>query len=207
MTGSTPARRVRVERNIYRRPTGVFEVGFKDAAGKQRWRTVDGGITAARALRDQLVAQRGRGERVADNPRLRFGDAADQWLVGPVQNLRQTTQDCYRNAVDNHLRARFERRRLDGVTPDDLAALVRTLRAAGLAEATIAIIIGVTNRIYRYAARRLGWVGTNPVSLMLPPSDQSRLKEPKRATPRLWRTRLAAPRRLTACSWAPSTWE
>ena len=44
----TAPRRERVERNIYRRATGVFEVGFKDAAGKQRWRTVDGGITAAR---------------------------------------------------------------------------------------------------------------------------------------------------------------
>jgi len=129
---------------------------------------VDGGITAARALRDQLVAQRGRGERVADNARLSFGGAADQWLLGPVQDLRQTTQDCYRNAVDNHLRARFERRRLDALTPNDLAALVRNLRAAGLAEATIAIVIGVTNRICRYAARRLGWGGTNPVSLMLP---------------------------------------
>jgi integrase len=29
------------------------------------------------------------------------------------------------------------------------------------------IVVGVTNRIYRYAARRLGWVGTNPVSLRL----------------------------------------
>ena len=29
------------------------------------------------------------------------------------------------------------------------------------------IVVGVVNRIYRYAARRLGWVGTNPVSLML----------------------------------------
>jgi integrase len=161
-------RRERVERNIYRRSTGVFEIGFKDAGGKQRWRTVDGGITAARALRDQLVAQRGRGERVADNARLRFGDAADQWLEGPVTDLRETTRDCYRNAVDNHLRTRFGRRRLDAVTPDDLANLVRDLRSEGLAEATISIVIGVTNRIYRYAARRLGWAGTNPVSLLLP---------------------------------------
>jgi len=30
------------------------------------------------------------------------------------------------------------------------------------------IVLGVTNRVYRYAARRLGWAGTNPVSLMLP---------------------------------------
>ncbi len=69
-------RRNRVERNIYRRPSGVYEVGFKDAAGEQRWRTVQGGITAARAIRDQLLAQRGRGEHVEGRTRLRFGDAA-----------------------------------------------------------------------------------------------------------------------------------
>ena len=165
---SNAPRRQRVERNIYRRPTGVFEVGYKDASGKQRWRTVAGGITAARALRDQLVAQRNRREAAPDNVRLRFGDAADLWLGGPVADLRQTTRDCYRNAVDNHLRKRFGTRRLDAITPDDLAALVRDLRSESRAEASIAICVGVTNRIYRYAARRLGWVGTNPVSLMLP---------------------------------------
>lgn len=178
-TNEGAPRRVRVERNIYRRPTGVFEVGYKDASGKQRWRTIDGGITAARALRDQLVAQRNRREPAPDNVRLRFGDAADQWLAGPVADLRQTTRDCYRNAVDNHLRQRFGPRRLDAVTPDDLAALVRDLRSEGRAEASIAICVGVTNRIYRYAARRLGWVGTNPVSLMLP-SERPKPSQAKR---------------------------
>ena len=160
-------RRARVARNIYRRGSGVYEVGFKDAAGKQRWRTVEGGITAARALRDQLLAQRARGERVADHGRLRFGDAAERWLSGPVADLRPATQGCYRNAVKQHLLGRFERRRLDAVGPDDLAGLVREMRTEGLAESTIVIVVGVTNRIYRYAARRLGCMGTNPVSLML----------------------------------------
>ncbi len=160
-------RRERVERNIYRRGSGVYEVGFKDAAGKQRWRTVEGGITAARALRDQLLAQRARGERGADHRRLRFGDAAKRWLSGPVVDLRPATQGCYRNAVEQHLLGRFEARRLDAITPDDLADVVRELRTEGLAESTIVIVLGVTNRIYRYAARRLGWVGINPVSLML----------------------------------------
>lgn len=58
-------RRVRIERNIYRRSIGVLEVGFKDAAGIQRWRTVDGGIMAARRLRDDFLAHRSRGETVA----------------------------------------------------------------------------------------------------------------------------------------------
>ncbi len=161
-------RRVHVERNIYRRASGVYEIGFKDAAGKQRWRTVDGGITAARAVRDELLSQRARGERVANNGRLRFGDAAERWLDGPVADLRPTTQHCYRNAVEQHLAPRFATRRLDAIMPDDLAELVRQLRGAGLAESTIVIVIGVPNRVYRYAARRLGSAGVNPVSLMLP---------------------------------------
>jgi integrase len=163
----TAPRRVSVDRNIYRRSTGVYEVGFKDGSGRQRWRTVVGGITAARAVRDEFLAQRGRGQRVASNARLRFGDAADLWLKGPVVDLRPATRQCYRNAVATHLVPRFASRRLDAISADDLAKLVRDLRTNGLAESTIVIVIGVTNRIYRYAARRLGWFGVNPVSLML----------------------------------------
>ncbi len=167
MSEGNQPRRVRVERNIYRRATGVYEVGFKDGGGKQRWRTVDGGITAARAARDTILSQRARGEQVANNSRLRLADAAENWLQGPVLDLRPATESCYRTAVEQHLLDRFGARRLDTITPDDLAKLVRDLCADGLAESTIVIVIGVTNRIYRYAARRLGWVGTNPVSMML----------------------------------------
>jgi integrase len=166
-TDSSQPRRVRVERNIYRRPSGVYEVGFKDGTGKQRWRTVQGGITAARAARDELLARRGRGEQVEPKTRLTFAHASEAWLEGPVRDLRPRTDECYRNAVSTHVVPRFGTRRLDVITPDDLAALVRDMRAAGLSEWTIAIAIGVLNRIYRYATRRLGWSGTNPVSVML----------------------------------------
>lgn len=176
--GST-ARRVRVERNIYRRPSGVYEVGFKDGGGKQRWRTVVGGITAARALRDELLARRGRGEQVVTDGRLRFVEAAAKWLDGPVLDLRPRTQECYRNAVEQHLVPAFGTRRLDAMSPDDLALLVRELRSRGFSESTIVIVLGVTNRVYRYAARRLGWTGTNPVSLMLP-SERPKPSQGKR---------------------------
>src|ERR1700733_10260955 len=168
MSNATPApRRVRVERNIYRCPSGRLEVGFKDGAGIQRWRTVDGGILAARKLRDEALAQRGRGERVAPDPRLRFGKAASEWLAGPVADLRATTQYGYRNALEKHLLTRWATRRMDAIGPDDVAALVRELRSEGLAESTIAVVVGVTTRVFRYAARRLGWAGSNPVSLLL----------------------------------------
>ncbi len=194
-------RRERVERNIYRRGTGVFEVGFRDAAGKQRWRTVTGGITAARALRDELVARRNRGEQVVHSASLRFADVAEKWLEGPVSDLRPRTGECYRNALEQHLLPRLACRRLDRLTPDDLADLVRDLRHQGLSESTSSIAIGVTNRVYRFAARRLGWTGTNPVSLMLPserpkPSHAKRrrifvgaeLEQTVRAASEPWRT-------------------
>jgi hypothetical protein len=114
-----------------------------------------------------LLAQRGRGDRVAPNSRLRFGDASEKWLAGPVVDLRETTRDLYRNALENHLRPRYATRRLDATTPDDRAALIRELRDQGLAEAPIVIVVGVAKRIYDYAARRLGWAGTNPAMLLL----------------------------------------
>jgi integrase len=180
MADSAPApRRVRVERGIYRRSTGVLEVGFKDETGRQRWRTVDGGILAARKVRDDLAARRARGESVAPKPRLRFGEAAELWLAGPVVDLRETTQAKYRCIVNEHLRPRFERRRLDALTAEDLAHLVRELRAEGKSEATIAVALGVVGRIYKYAARRLGWTGTIPTALMLQ-SERPKVSQAKR---------------------------
>lgn len=172
-------RRIRVERNIYRRATGVLEVGFKDTGGIQRWRTVDGGIMAARRLRDELLARRGRGETVATDSRLRFGKAADLWLAGPVLDLRPATKAGYRSAVEHHLRPRFENRRLDSITADDLAMLVRDMRAEGKSEATIAAVLGAASRIYKFAARRLGFTGMNPTTLMLP-SERPKVSLSKR---------------------------
>lgn len=164
---SSAPRRVRVERAVYRRPTGILEVCFKDETGRLRWRTVDGGILAARKLRDDLSARRARGESVAPNPKLRFGEAADRWVNGPVLDLRDTTQTKYRSIVDGHLRPRFDARRLDAIAADDVARLVRELRGEDKSEATIAVAVAVIGRIYKFAARRLGWNGIVPTTLML----------------------------------------
>ncbi|MFZ1997196.1 MAG: site-specific integrase [Solirubrobacteraceae bacterium] len=172
-------RRVRVERGVYRRATGVLEVGFKDEVGRQRWRTVNGGILAARKLRDDLAAHRARGESVAPKPKLKFGEAADSWLEGPVLDLRDPTQAKYRTIVNEHLRTRFGARRLDAIVADDLARLVREMRAEGKSEATIAVVLGVVGQIYKFAARRLGWSGTMPTTLMLP-SERPKVSLAKR---------------------------
>ena len=161
------ARRERVERNIYRRRDAsghiVHEVGYRDSTGRQRWRTVEGGITAARAERDDVRGRKGRGERVQPNPRLRFGEAADAWLAGQVAELRPTTQAIYTNAVETHLRSRWGHRRLDSITVEDVADLVRELRRAGKAEWTIAGVVKAANRTFKFARRRMNWHGQNPV--------------------------------------------
>jgi hypothetical protein len=142
----------------------VFEVGFRDSAGKQRWRTVEGGIMAARAARDDALGRRGRGELLRPNPALSFGAAADGWLAGQVADLRPATRALYESAVRVHLRPRWERRRMDRIAVDDVAGLVRELRAGGKSEWTIAGVLKAANRVFKFAARRMGWHGANPVA-------------------------------------------
>ena len=128
------ARRVRLEANIYRRRDGALELGYRDSDGKQRWRALGHvGIKHARAERDTILGARGKGERVVPSPKLRFGEAAERWLAGPVAELRPSTRSAYRNALRHALR-RWQRRRLDAIGPDQCVELVRELRAEGLAD-------------------------------------------------------------------------
>jgi integrase len=57
--------------------------------------------------------------------------------------------------------------------------LVHELRDLGLAESSAAKVIAVTGQVYRYAARRLAWAGTSPVTLMLP-SERPRVGQTQR---------------------------
>lgn len=90
-------------KNIYQRPDGKFEIGYRDSSGTQRWKVIDGGIKTARAERDTILGARGRGERVQPSPRLRFGDAYDRWLAEHVAGLRERTRDGYKGYAKTHL--------------------------------------------------------------------------------------------------------
>ena len=68
-TQPTPPRRVRVERNIYRRPDGKLEVGYRDSHGKQRWRVPDfpptfNTISEARRARDAVLGRKASGQTI-----------------------------------------------------------------------------------------------------------------------------------------------
>ncbi|MDP9399538.1 MAG: site-specific integrase [Actinomycetota bacterium] len=81
-----------------------------------------------------------------------------------MSELRPQTQASYRNSVDTHLRPRWGHKRLDAITVDDAAKLVRELRAEGKAEWTIATVLRAASRVFTFARRRLNWHGVNPIS-------------------------------------------
>jgi integrase len=157
--------RVKIEQGIWQRG-GVYEITFRDAQGKQRRRTVEGGITAARNKLAKEVAKRANGERITADPRLRFGQAADAWLAGPVTTLRPNTISTYKGAVDGHLLPCIGQRRMDDLTADDIARVVAEMRAAGYSEWTISTTLMVCGQVFRHAARRMGWRGQSPTMLL-----------------------------------------
>jgi integrase len=163
-----PKRRVGVpgSSGIYWRSDGLFEVGYRDADGRLRWRGPFETVTAARADRGDAKARARSGERESANPRLKFGEAAERWLAEQVVELRPATRAIYRNAVCNHLAPRWGGRRMDAIDVTDAARLVRELRAQGLSEWTIGGIVKAAGRVFKFARRHLRWRGENPIELL-----------------------------------------
>jgi integrase len=163
-----PKRRVAVPGNtgVYWRADGTFEVGYRDADGRQRWRGPFDTLTEARAARGDARARARGGERESANPRLKFGETADRWLAEQVVELRPTTRAIYGNAIRNHLAPLWGDRRMDAIDVTDAARLVRELRAQGLSEWTIAGILKAAGRVFKFARRHCRWRGENPVGLL-----------------------------------------
>lgn len=180
----------------------VFIIGYRDSDSKQVWQTVEGGVTAARAALADVQARKGRGERVAPNPRVTFEVAAETWFTAQASNLRPATRDVYRSHLDTHLLPVFGRRRLDSIDVDEIARLVArmstgeyraeveqrmkggkrrrkpavTVADDGYRGWTIRGMLTVAGRVFEYAQRRMRWSGQNPVRLLdngeRPRSDQ-----------------------------------
>jgi integrase len=164
MSNATP-RRIRVEAGIYRRADDRFEIGWRDAQGKQRWRVVEGGIKAARAALATEHAKRARGERVASDPRLTFSKAADAWWDARVVKLRPGTQNAYGAAL-KHLRSYFGTQRMTLISATDAAKYVSKKQSEGLKGWTIKGHMSVLSSVFAYSARHLGLTAQNPVALL-----------------------------------------
>ena len=184
----TSPRRQRVpgatNHNVYfrhgRAGSRIYEIGYRDGNGRQKFETVGPKISEARVARDEALARRGRGERPKANPRLKFGEASDRWLAERVIGLRTETRNSYRNSIEKHLRPRFGNRRMDRIEVDDWARFIEELRAEGKAESTIESILKAARGVYRFAARRMRWHGVPTLSLLEPAERPKVTEAPKR---------------------------
>jgi integrase len=162
MTTKQTLTRTRVEQGVWKRGD-MYEITWRDSAGKQRRRKVEGGLLAARNELAKEVAKRSMGAAVSANPRLTFADAAQTWLDQyAVPNLRPGTVRSYRVAL-KHLLPALGRRRLSDITPGVVASYVKT-KETTLKGQTVRVHLVVLSAIMRYSIRRLGFAGPNPVA-------------------------------------------
>jgi len=155
-------RRERVEPGIYRRPDRKLEIGWRDGSGKQRWRTVHGGIKAARAELAAEHARRARGERVAP-PRLTFAAALDASWEQRRRRLVRSSRGVY-EASGRRVRKHFGSRRLGAITVGDIANYVTA--HGSLSAETLRKDLSMISGAFTYATRHLGYSGPNPVLLL-----------------------------------------
>src|SRR5688500_11936805 len=98
-------RKTRVRRGIYYRTTADgkrrYCIVFTDAAGKQVWRTVDGGLKDAEAALAEIKSKLSRGERVATT-KLTLAEFVEPWLAQQSQ-LRPRTRDAYATSLRIHV--------------------------------------------------------------------------------------------------------
>ena len=167
---AAPPRRRRVpgkdNTGIYERPDGRYEIGFQDADDRVRWRGPFDGIIAARKARAQEVAKAAQGQRIARDPRMLFATAAELWWEAHAMAKREATRDIYRRHLDTHLMPAFAKRRLAEIDVDAVARYVSIKLASGAAAWSIKGHLTVLSSIFRYAIRRLGFEGANPVSML-----------------------------------------
>jgi integrase len=156
----------------------VFEIGFRDAQGKQRFRTVEASITAALAALADEHSRRNRHERMPADPRLTFNVAADRWWAERASRLRPATQAVYAAAL-KHLRPEFGRSRLTDIGSGAVAGYVAAKHGQRKA-ATVRSHLSVLGAVYQHATRHHGYVGANPVSgldhVERPSSDDEKTK-------------------------------
>ena len=164
-TAKRKPRRTRVKTGIYKAQTADgkdrFEIHYRDEDGKPHWKRVDGGVRSAETARADILARKGRGEKVKP-VRLSFDQAATAWWDAQASALSPNTRNAY-GASLKRLRKAWGSRRLDNIDVNAVAELIRSMQDEGRKTWTIKGVLTVVGRVFDYSSRRLGWHGNNPV--------------------------------------------
>lgn len=128
--------------------------------------------------------------------RVTYAELVEKWLSVKEPNLKPSTFNDYRSAIDRYLLPRFGAHRIDQISPAALESFIAEMRKTGLKGKTIVEILRVLNQHFRYAVRR-HHIRYNPLAdvekprIDKPEIDFLRLKEIQQfiaALPRDWKT-------------------
>jgi integrase len=163
--GGAAARRMRVERGIYRQANGKYAVCFM-LDGKPRLRTVGYDLDVARAERRAFI-EAARWGVIAAAPRLRFDTVAEWWVGRFARKVatgegRERTLELHRYHLDRHLLPELGPRLIRHITTADVADLLDRLRDRARSEKTIAGALATLESIMRFAVRN-GRIADSPV--------------------------------------------
>jgi integrase len=180
---SRAARRVRVERGIYRQPNGKYVVCFM-LEGRPRFRTVGFDLELAREQRRAFMRAAQFGV-LAATPRLTFGMVAGWWIERFQRRVatgerRERTLELHRYHLDRHLLPILGLRLIREITVSDVALMLDQLRASGRAEKTLAGALGTLGTVMRFAVRN-SWIQENPVEKLETHERPRPVRQPQRA--------------------------
>src|SRR4051812_33585865 len=103
---------------------------------KGRYISITGGEQDALAKQSELRSSSARGELPIASTRITFAEVAEQWYESK-HRLRPYTRLNYRRTLDRLLIPRFGQMRINAITPEHVAALIRDLERQGLASTTV----------------------------------------------------------------------
>ena len=124
--------------------------------GKQRRKTVRGGITAAQKALTDAKSKRDRGERTSD-PRRTFTAAADAWWAARVVKLRPSTENAYSAALRT-----FGPPSAAGASPTSAQPRSLATSHSAMRRLTVKGEMTVVSGVFTHAGRHLGLLGRTP---------------------------------------------
>lgn len=147
---------------IEKRPNGRWRTGYRDAAGKQHYKTFDRKIDA-RQWGDGVSVSLVSGSYVDPKAsRVTVGAWAERWIEGKA-NLKASTRERYAGVLATHVLPRWSTVRLANVSHADVQAWIAQLVAGGLAPASVHKVHRVLSMVLATAVKD-GRLSRNPAA-------------------------------------------
>ncbi len=163
---------------IIGKPDIVFDISYKKD-GKKTWEKIGWksqgySVELARQIRNERIIALQHGEELPQDKKkaMTFRALSEKYLKWSAENKnRKGIED--KSRYENHLKDRFDDKRLDEISPFDLERMKADMGKAGISPKTIAHCLGLIRAMYNRAADWNLYDGPNPVKKIKMPVVQN----------------------------------